>query len=186
MQRPNVQWITVFGLGHMWPASGTWGSLPPVVVAGAVLAFGYAFDIEWCPTCNDGPPWYASAWGWVYYAALVLILMVFSLACVMQGDGAEVRFRKKDPSQAVADETAGQCIPLLVLPLFWDSMRESPWRVGAALLTAFIAFRLMDIIKPWPARGLQRLVGGWGVLVDDLFAGLYAAIITWAVLHWLM
>lgn len=166
MNRPNVNWITVFGLGHMWPASGTWGSLPPVVLAGLLLAI----LPEECPWC------------WVYYGVLAAVLIAFSLACVMQGDGAESRFGEKDPSEAVADETAGQCIPLLVLPLGYESWGH----MGVALLTAFLAFRVMDILKPPPARGLQRLYSGWGILVDDLIAGVYAAIVTWVVLRYVL
>jgi phosphatidylglycerophosphatase A len=163
VNRPNVKWITVFGLGHMWPASGTWGSLPPVVIAGLLLAV----LPEECPWC------------WVYYGVVAAVLIAFSLACVMQGDGAESRFGEKDPSEAVADETAGQCIPLLVLPLGYESWAH----MALALLTAFLSFRVMDILKPPPARGLQRLYSGWGILVDDLIAGVYAAIVTWVVLR---
>ena len=54
----------------------------------------------------------------------------------------------------------------------------APWL--PAMLTlggAFLAFRLMDIVKPPPAGSIQRLPAGWGVLIDDLVAGVYAAIL---------
>ena len=149
---------TVFGLGYMRPASGTWGSLPPAVLAAGLITIG------------AGP----LGLPWVYYPALVLVLIVFCVACVVQGDRAEAAFGSKDPGEVVADETAGQCIPLLGLPLAWDTgwFWSMVWIAGA-----FLAFRIMDILKPPPANALQRLAGGWGILVDDLFAGIYALVI---------
>jgi phosphatidylglycerophosphatase A len=180
VNRPRVNWITVFGLGHMWPASGTWGSLPPVVLAGAISVSACLLS-DRCYPC-DGSHGAESVWWWLYRGALVLVLIAFSVACVVQGDGAEARFGEKDPSEAVADETAGQCLPLLILPVSYESWSQAL----LALLTAFLAFRAMDIIKPPPARGLQRLYSGWGILVDDLIAGLYAAVVTWAVLRFVL
>jgi len=52
-----------------------------------------------------------------------------------------------------------------------------------ALAVAFLSFRLLDIIKPWPARSLQRIPGGAGILIDDLIAGGYALAITQFVLR---
>jgi phosphatidylglycerophosphatase A len=89
----------------------------------------------------------------------------------VQGDRAEVCFFKKDPSQVVADETAGQCLPLMFLPA---SAFATVGQAAFTIAWAFICFRLLDIVKPWPARGLQRVPGGWGILIDDLFAGVYA------------
>ena len=87
---------------------------------------------------------------------------------------------KKDPSQAVADETAGQCLPLLFVPVLYASLGQAM----LMLLVAFVSFRVMDIIKPWPARQVQSAPSGLGILVDDLFAGFYALIITQVVWHW--
>lgn len=150
--------ITTFGLGHMRPASGTWGSLPPVVVCAAML---------W---------WGTSVWAWL--AVLAAVLVVFSLACIVWGDWAEATFGKKDPGQVVADETAGMALTLMcawpaaVAPAGEPGL--SAWHMIVLLCSAFVLFRVMDIIKPPPARGLQRLPGGWGILIDDLLAGAYA------------
>jgi phosphatidylglycerophosphatase A len=70
---------------------------------------------------------------------------------------------EKDPGLVVADEVAGQWVTLLLLP----------FTLGTAV-AAFFLFRLMDVIKPWPARDLERLPGGWGIVADDLMAGVYA------------
>jgi phosphatidylglycerophosphatase A len=110
----------------------------------------------------------------IYNATLLLIFVIFSLACLRHGDEAEAVFLRKDPSEVVADETAAQCLPLLFLPT------QAFANPRVALFTtcfAFIAFRVLDIVKPWPAHRMQRFAGGTGILVDDIFAGLYAAAI---------
>lgn len=147
--------LTTFGLGLMKPASGTWGSLPPPILAALLMGAGL------------GP----AAHPWAYNGILALVLLVFAGACVLFGDHAEARFGKKDPGQVVADETAAQCIPLMFLP---GAAVSHWWSAGATLLLAFLAFRVFDVIKPWPARGIQRTPGGWGILLDDLLAGAYA------------
>lgn len=117
----------------------------------------------------------------LFNAVLALVGLFFAAACLFQADAAEARFGKKDPGQVVADETAAQCIPLLFLPA--SAVRDWPHAAGA-LVGAFLLFRIFDIIKPWPARGLQRIPGGWGILIDDLFAGLYAAAIVQFLTRW--
>lgn len=146
--------VTSFGLGDMRPASGTFGSLPPVLLAAAMIF--------------AGAPW------WAVSATLLVVLVVFAAACVLYGDAAEAHFNEKDPGSVVADETAGMCLPLLLLPLDHAS---SAWRVVLILAIAFVLFRVLDIIKPWPARGLQRLPSGWGVLIDDLVVGVMAMVV---------
>jgi len=155
--RAGVLLVTTFGLGFMRPASGTWGSLPAPAIAWGLILIGLG-PVE-APV--------------VYHAVLAAMLLVFCWACVHYGDQAEARFGKKDPSQVVADETAGQCIPLMALPAVCESPLEGMLCTGAA----FIAFRVFDIMKLPPANQLQRLKGGWGILVDDLVAGVQALIV---------
>lgn len=73
------------------------------------------------------------------------------------------RFYGKDGSPIVIDEVAGMLITLLAMPRLW-------WVYGAG----FLLFRVFDIWKPFPAGRAQRLKGGWGVVLDDVWAGLYA------------
>ncbi len=153
--------ITVFGLGHVRPAPGTWGSMPPVLLAAALIAAGFGPD--------EHPA--------IYHAALAAVLLVCSWACLAQGDEAEARFGRKDPSEVVADETAGQCIPLMLLPAGALATTAS---AAFTLVFAFVCFRVMDILKPAPAHGLQRIPGGLGILADDLVAGIYALLIVQA------
>jgi phosphatidylglycerophosphatase A len=70
---------------------------------------------------------------------------------------------RKDPGMVVVDEVVGMWTTLLLLPF-------TP--VVAAL--AFVAFRVMDVFKPYPARQLEALPAGWGIMSDDLMAGVYA------------
>lgn len=163
--RAGFALVTTFGLGYLRPASGTWGSMPPVLLAAGLIAGG-AGPVE-------SP--------WVYNGVMAAVIAVFSLACITMGDHAEVRFLRKDPGTVVADETAGQAIVLLALPT--EGLLTTP-RAALTLLGAFLVFRLMDIIKPPPARGIQRVPGGWGILLDDLVAGLYALIVVQLGVRW--
>jgi phosphatidylglycerophosphatase A len=74
---------------------------------------------------------------------------------------------RKDPRPVVIDEAAGFFVTLLYLPV------RGPEGLVTVLL-GFILFRLMDVLKPPPARGAEGLPGGWGIVVDDLIAGAYA------------
>lgn len=154
----KLLWITTFGLGHMRPASGTWGSMPTVVLAAGLIYFGFG-------------PAHSPV---LFNAALIAWCVVFSIGCLVQGEAAEAKFGKKDPSQAVADETAGQAIALLFLPAHIELTLQS---LALTLGGAFIAFRIFDILKLWPARGLQKLPGGMGILIDDLIAGVQALLV---------
>ena len=71
-----------------------------------------------------------------------------------------------DPGIVVIDEVAGMLLALLWVPL-------TPW----AALIGFTAFRVFDIVKPFPARAAESLPGGLGIMADDLVAGLYAAVV---------
>lgn len=156
--------ITLFGLGRMRPAPGTWGSLPPIVAAAIMLVAGVRPEMG---------GWSSASWV-IWHVVMLAVLAGATLACAIQGDRAEARFNRKDPPQAVADETAGQCLPLMLLPA---GALATPGLAGFTLVLAFVAFRVMDIAKPWPARDVQRHPGGWGIVLDDLVAGVYAALV---------
>ena len=93
----------------------------------------------------------------------VAVLLAVTLAGVAAASAAESRYRRRDPGLVVIDEVAGMLVTLLAVPV---------GLIGAGV--GFFAFRLFDIVKPFPARQAERLPGGWGVMVDDLVAGLYA------------
>lgn len=149
--------ITVFGTGHIPIASGTWGSAASCVPA----------LIVWLLLALGGPRW-------IFEAFLVFGILKASVLSVRWGRWAIEKFGRKDPKQFVLDEFAGQYVALLLLPI---SLSADFWSVTCVFGVHFILFRIMDIIKPPPARQLERLPDGWGVLVDDLFAGAYANIL---------
>jgi phosphatidylglycerophosphatase A len=72
---------------------------------------------------------------------------------------------KKDPQIVVVDEVAGLLVTML-------PMREVSW---LAVVIGFALFRLFDVFKPWPIRKLEQLPGGWGIVLDDIAAGLFGA-----------
>lgn len=92
----------------------------------------------------------------------VAIVVVFA-AGAWSGSVAERHFGKSDPGQVVIDEVLGQLITMWMNPVGW----------GGALL-GFLLFRLMDIVKPYPANRLEALHGGLGIMADDAMAGIYA------------
>jgi phosphatidylglycerophosphatase A len=80
--------------------------------------------------------------------------------------------RTADPSIVVIDEIVGIWIALLFVP-----------KTVPAVILAFVAFRAFDIIKPQPARALERIPNGWGIMLDDVVAGVYANIATQIALY---
>ena len=98
---------------------------------------------------------------------------------------------EKDPGYIVADEWAGMFVALWPLRmLMTDNLHRialpGGWRFLALLAIPFFAFRLFDILKPWPCRQIQDLPGGQGVVADDVVAGLYAIPLTLALIPFLM
>lgn len=93
-------------------------------------------------------------------------LAAFVIGGIYAADVTERRLRQVDPSCVVVDEMAGMLLTLLLLPFSWGR-----------LVTGFLLFRLFDILKPFPARRLERLPGGWGIMLDDLVAALYANLV---------
>jgi phosphatidylglycerophosphatase A len=122
-------------------------------------------------------------WGSAGAAALYLVLAlagvpllpvclviagVFAVITIALGARAEKMYGKKDPSQVVTDEVAGYFISVAFL---------FPVRPLPAAICAFFLFRLFDIVKPPPARQIERLPGGWGLTLDDLIAGVFACLV---------
>lgn len=147
--------LTAGGLGLLRPAPGTWGSLPPILLAFAMHAAG-------APAV-------------IVVAAVLLLGLAGAVGCVRFGRWAESRWGRSDPSSVVADEVAGQAIVVAAMP--WDRFTASEgWAAPIAwAVAAFLLFRLFDILKPPPIGRLQDLPLGWGVLLDDVAAGIVAA-----------
>jgi phosphatidylglycerophosphatase A len=94
----------------------------------------------------------------------ITVAGVFVLIAVWIAHDAEKIFKQSDPGSIVIDEIAGMAVTLIGLPINLTIM-----------LTGFVVFRILDIVKPFPIRYLdQRLKGGWGVVMDDVAAGIIA------------
>jgi phosphatidylglycerophosphatase A len=99
---------------------------------------------------------------------LVAFLVVVTVVGTWASHVAEAALAKKDPGAIVIDEVAGMTLSLLLLPL--------PFTLPV-LFVGFVLFRVFDVMKPFPAWRAQALPGGFGIMVDDLIAGLYALIV---------
>jgi phosphatidylglycerophosphatase A len=95
-------------------------------------------------------------------AAVVLV----SLAGVAAGTRVARQSGIEDPGIVVIDEVAGMWVSLLFLPL-----------TPVTAVAGFLLFRVLDVVKPAPARQLEHLPGGWGIMCDDLMAGVYANVL---------
>ncbi|HEY1159205.1 MAG TPA: phosphatidylglycerophosphatase A [Terracidiphilus sp.] len=135
---------TFFGAGLGKPGPGTWGSVAAVLLWAACARFLH-------PTPQ---------------VLLIALAAGIVLSIALGVPAATIAARESgrhDPGFVVIDEVAGQWIALLFSPFDWRHA-----------LIALILFRLFDITKPFPARQLESLPEGWGIVFDDVAAGLYA------------
>ena len=96
--------------------------------------------------------------GILNHPALVALLAIAAIFCINRMDLLE-----KDPSYIVVDELAGICVTMVGQGLDLSN-----------LLKGFILFRIFDILKPFPIRRLEGLPKGYGIVADDILAGIYA------------
>ncbi len=143
-----------FGVGHLRPAPGTWASA-------AATALGVLF--------------YRLGQFPLLFAATAVATVAGFWAC-----GRELRGRPGvDPSEIVIDEVAGQWTALLFPAFgFWVMVPDATVIAPAGWITAFLAFRLFDIWKPWIIGRADRRTDPAGVMLDDLLAGVCAGLVT--------
>jgi phosphatidylglycerophosphatase A len=158
--RLKIALATCFGLGYCPYFPGTCGALVGVAI---YLPLAYLVRSEPAQSL-----------------ALAATLIVWSIITVALGGWAEQFFGRKDCGSFVSDEVAGLLLTLLL------------WRIHSAPLVtlawAFPVTRIIDMIKVPPARQLEKLPRGWGVLADDLWGSLYAAgllhMLAWLIPSW--
>ena len=158
LDRAVLAVATWFGLGYAPVASGTFGAMP-----GALIAYGAAV-VAW--RSGAGLAWQV--------AGQALFALVLSGLAIPVCDVAERLLGKKDDGRIVADEALTFPVCTIGLPLV-----QAPWM----LAVAFVVNRACDVVKPPPARRLQDLHGGFGIVIDDFIACLYALAINHAV-YW--
>lgn len=130
---------TLGPIGTKLPAPGTCGSLVAVVAGYFILSLG---------------------WFWLAAATLAVLLIGVWAASLYEAHSG-----KKDASEVIIDEVAGQWSVLLVAPLSLEG-----------LIAAFVLFRLFDITKPFPVNKAEQITGGMGVMADDMVAGFMAGV----------
>ncbi|MBN1826524.1 MAG: phosphatidylglycerophosphatase A [Candidatus Eisenbacteria bacterium] len=114
------------------------------------------------------PAWERPEW--------IAAIAVITLAGAWSARYAEAKYGK-DPGVVVIDEVAGMAVTLYLIP-----------NGVAAVVAAFFLFRFFDIVKPWPVRTVEEGTGVWGIMLDDILAGVYAnvslrlAIFLWGLL----
>ncbi|MEK5782064.1 phosphatidylglycerophosphatase A, partial [Acinetobacter baumannii] len=131
--------------------------------------FGSAFALLFVPI-----------WLAIGLSASVMVMIIMSLIGIYICDKTAELMGVHDDGRIVWDEFAGQSIT--VLPLIYLAQMYWLW-----LLIGFALFRLFDVWKPWPIRVIDRQVGGgFGIMLDDIIAGLWAALCIWIYLYFSM
>jgi undecaprenyl-diphosphatase len=142
--------VSCFGLGWLPVAPGTLGSLPPALLFALMCYFNSSS------------------------ATISIIMAVLALAgsvvCIKFAPAIVAATNETDPREVIADEFSGQAVTFLFIAAVPVS---NIWVTG---LLGFLLFRFFDILKPWPIRKFEKLPKGWGILLDDLIAGVYAGI----------
>lgn len=116
--------------------------------------------------------WYfAQSGGTGGFGIPILITLVLVALGVWSAGKVEARWGK-DSYRVVIDEAAGMCLTLLFVPVRWQYM-----------VAGLLLFRFFDIAKPLYVRKMEQLKGGWGVMMDDVLAGVYANLILQIVVH---
>ena len=135
---------SVFYIGFLPRFPGTWGSL-------AALPLIYLVSLVIHPLF--GP---------------LLLVILFSAVTILSANGIEKAYGP-DPGECVSDEFAGQAIVFLFIPIY------TSWEYNLLVfISGFLLFRFFDILKPLGIGAIQNTEGGWGVLLDDIVAGMYA------------
>lgn len=102
-------------------------------------------------------------WNWLYmllFFLLLYILGVITSSIYVSGSGID------DPSEVVLDEVLGQLVALFMLKPSW-----------ILILSAFFVFRFFDILKPFYIKKAEDFSKGWGIMLDDVIAGIYTSIL---------
>lgn len=146
--RDPVLWLAFgFGSGLAPRAPGTFGTLPGIALAWLIAALAASYAVP------EG------------YLVAIAVVLLSPLGVFLCGRASE-KLGVHDHGGIVFDEIVGVLIPFILIPV-----------TPLNLLWGFLAFRLFDVLKPWPISWLDRRVsGGLGIMVDDLLAGIFALV----------
>ena len=154
--------ITGGGLGLIKPAPGSWGTLGPAIVFWMLL---------WAKVAD---PW----------RSLVCLsgAVIAGILTVQLSPWAIQYFGREDPGSVVLDEYCGYWVACLFLPLPVGAT-SGLWHAWLVTAAVYILFRLFDTLKLPPCRQLENLPAGWGILLDDIAAGIQVNVILQIVLR---
>ena len=151
-----------FGLGWLPAAPGTWGSLPPMFIF-----------VLLCLVSNTASNAHLARFPrlacYIPLSAIMAgLALISSIICIKFAPDVIAITGQIDPREVVIDEFAGQAVTFIPI------LTVSPSHVWTTAVLGLVLFRGFDIAKLWPTRKLEKLPRGWGILLDDLLAGIYA------------
>ncbi|MBF0421539.1 MAG: phosphatidylglycerophosphatase A [Magnetococcales bacterium] len=156
------RWLSKLGLDQITLQVATLGGIGQSPVAPGTMGTMASLPLVYL-VMQGGLAWHL----WVLGGVVVIGTWAAHRAAFLLG--------RDDPSEVVVDELAGMLLTMVGLPLDWV------W-----LFVGFCAFRLFDIWKPWPVSWIDRtLPGGWGIMADDLAAGVYARLLVTVLIVWM-
>ena len=159
MKKINLLISTFFGNGYISKIPGTFTSLSTLVILYIL------FEVLQFNNLN-------------YILILYSIIFFYSFYAVMD---TETEFNNKDPRQIVIDEVLGQAMPLILI-VYLSSKNLINIPVEIYYLLSFILFRFFDIIKPFPVSYFDKQHKNFfGIIMDDIMAGLYTMLIIYLV-----
>ena len=164
--------LTMFGIGYFKYAPGTLASLVT-----CLIYYFLVITDNFVPNYN-------------YIIIILIVILIYSIILI---DKLAYKFKKKDPNEIVIDEFIGQWIVILsvsyiptvglLLSLMANQSVLVPYFFESKLMLAFILFRIFDILKPFPINIIdKKMKNGLGVVLDDIVAGIYAAISVFVIL----
>ena len=130
---------------------------------------GYVGYVPIAPGTFGSALWLGLLWGirTVGDMRLEILVLVLILALgIWSGSVVERYVGRVDPGIVIIDEIAGMLITMLLIPV-----------TAISVLAGFLVFRALDILKPWPARRLEGLPGGFGIMADDVMAAIYGNLV---------
>jgi phosphatidylglycerophosphatase A len=145
------------GVGYLRPAPGSWGTAVPAALLWCLLSVG--LDQTWRT------------------AILLAFGLLASILLILFGKWAAAYFRQADPGTCILDEYAGFAVTAALVPVPIWCHQQGLWGLFAFVAGLYILFRLADTLKIPPVNWLERLPWGWGILCDDLAAGVQANLI---------